>query len=107
MDTKRPWKYYTSLLFYLIAPLFALAQQVTFEAYSDTRQTVLNSYIEVSFTLKNGDGNNFKAPSFNHFTVISGPSRSVSTSIINGVVSKELSYIYTLQPKKMQIYNIQ
>ena len=106
MNTNGFWKYSVFFLFCLIAPLFALAQEATFEAYADAKQTVLNSYFEVSFTLKNGDGSNFKAPSFNNFIVVSGPARSVSTSIINGVVSKEMSYSYTLQPKKIGTFSI-
>ena len=96
MNTKRLWKYTITLMTGLLASSFLLAQEATFEAYADAKQVVLNSYFEVTFTLKNGDGSNFRAPSFDNFNVLSGPARSVSTTIINGAVSKELSYSYTL-----------
>ncbi|MCO6477535.1 MAG: protein BatD [Phaeodactylibacter sp.] len=74
---------------------------VSFEATADARQTVLESYVEVTFTLKNADGNNFTPPPFREFTVVSGPNRSVRTSIINGQVSKEEGFSYTLQPRRL------
>ena len=79
---------------------------MTFTASADARQVLIGSYFDISFTLKNGDGENFRAPSFNGFTVLSGPNRSVSTSSINGRWSKELTYSYTLQPKKIGRYEI-
>lgn len=85
------------------APLALLQGQgkVSFEASSDARQIIRESYVDVSFTLSNADGSNFQPPAFKDFIVISGPSRSVRTSIINGQVSKEESYIYTLQPRRL------
>ena len=41
-----------------------LAQTISFEAYADAMQVPLNGYFEVSFTLKNARGSNFKAPNF-------------------------------------------
>lgn len=106
MNSKRLWKYSVVLMAGLFLSSSLWAQEATFEAYSDAKQVVLNSYFEVTFTLKNGDGSNFRAPSFDNFNVLSGPARSVSTTIINGAVSKELSYSYTLQPKKLGKFNI-
>lgn len=106
MNTKRHWAYILLLMIGLFASSFLTAQEATFEAYADAKQVVLNSYFEVTFTLKNGDGSNFRAPSFDNFNVLSGPARSVSTTIINGAVSKELSYSYTLQPKKLGKFSI-
>jgi hypothetical protein len=85
------------LLFCL--PVMAIAQQATFKAYSDAEQVLKDAYFEVGFTLENGDGQNFKPPSFRNFKVVSGPSQSVSTTIINGKMSKEVSIIYGLVPK--------
>ena len=85
------------LLFCL--PLMALAQEPVFKAYSDARQVLKDSYFEVGFTLENGDGINFKPPSFRNFKVVSGPSQSVSTTIVNGKMSREISFIYGLLPK--------
>lgn len=71
-----------------------------FEASTDARQVLLNSYFEVTFTLKNASGTDFNPPAFNNFTVLAGPSSSSSMQIINGVVSREIAYSFTLQPKK-------
>jgi hypothetical protein len=94
-----------TLITVLLAMLWSLpvvAQpQPVFEAYADAREVLINSYFEVSFTLKNGDGRNFKAPSFRDFTVVSGPSRSMSTSIVNGQISREMSFSYSLKPRRL------
>lgn len=105
MKIERHWTY--GLLFcLLLSPFFSTAQEATFEVYTDARQALLNSYFEVGFTLRNGEGRDFKPPAFRDFKVVSGPSRSVSTTIINGAVSKEMSYSYTLQPKRVGNFTI-
>ena len=73
----------------------------TFESASDARQILLNSFVEVSFTLINAEGKNFQPPYFNDFTVVSGPNRSVSTSLINGQFSTSAGYTYTLKPRRL------
>lgn len=91
------------VLFAIISliPILAAAQgQPSFEASADARQILLRSFVEVTFTLHNGEGNAFEPPSFKDFIIASGPSRSVSTTIINGQFSSESGYNYTLQPKK-------
>lgn len=89
------------LISFCLIALFSSAQaQVSFEAYVDAKQIVLNSYLEVNFTLKNADGANFRPPKFEGFSVLSGPNRSSSTTIINGKVSKEISLSYTLKPDR-------
>lgn len=94
-----------TLIIFLTAiafPAFVSGQAgVSFEATADARQAVLKSYVEVTFTLKNADGSNFTPPPFNEFIVVSGPNRSVRTSIINGQMSKEEGYSYTLQPRRL------
>lgn len=81
-------------------------QAQRFEAYCDAKQVLLKSYFDVTFTLYNADGNNFKAPAFRNFTVINGPAVSRSTSIINGQMSKEVGYTFTLQPKRVGTFSI-
>lgn len=88
------------LLFLLLLSMLPAAAQVSFEAYANVRQVSLNSYFEVVFTLKNADADAFSPPAFEHFNVIAGPSRSISTTMINGRVNKEMSYSYTLQPRR-------
>jgi len=90
------------LLLFLILLSFGIANAQTpvFEAFADARQVLADQYFTVTFTLKNADADNFRAPDFKEFTILSGPARSISTTIINGKVSREISYSYTLQPKK-------
>lgn len=83
-----------------------MAAQVSFEAYTNARQIVLNSYFDVTFTLRNAEGEDFIPPSFDNFTVLAGPSRAFSTTIVNGAVSKELSFSYTLRPKRKGKFTI-
>lgn len=87
------------LAFFYLLPQAGWAQ-ISFEAYCDSRQALLNNYFQVSFTLRNADGEDFRPPDFKKFTVVGPPGRSVSTTIVNGKMSKELSYNYTLQPKQ-------
>lgn len=93
-------QYRISLLIALCLPLWLNAQEPVFEASINARQVVTGGYFELSFTLKNAQGSSFQAPSLSDFTVISGPSRSFSTMIVNGKMTQELSFVYTLQPKR-------
>jgi len=98
----------TALVFVCwLFPATAGAQgQPTFTAYADAGEVLLNSYFDVTFTLSNGDGQDFRPPSFKDFVVISGPSRSASTTIVNGQVAKELSYQYSLKPRRTGTFTI-
>jgi len=96
------------LIFLFIAITFwttAIAQ-VSFEASTDAKQVVENGYFQITFTLNNAQGRNFKAPSFKNFTVLNGPNRSMSTTIINGNASQKVAYSYSLQPKKVGKFTI-
>jgi len=80
-------------------PSIAQAQgTVAFEAYADAKEVVVNGYFDVSFTLKNANGTNFSPPDFKDFMVLAGPNTSNSMQFINGQVSKEMAYSFTLQP---------
>jgi hypothetical protein len=95
------------LFFILSFPGIILAEDnITFEAFVDAKQVVLNSYFEVSFTLKNADGGSFNPPDFKYFQVLSGPNRSSSTTIINGQVSREIGLNYTLKPTQVGTFTI-
>lgn len=95
---KRNLKYWSFFILGL-APL-SVFSQVSFEAITDAREIFEGNYIEVKFTLKNASGKNFQLPSLGDFDILSGPSRSVSTTIINGRRSQELSYTYLFTPKR-------
>lgn len=71
-----------------------------FEASTDAEEIFKDSYLQVTFTLRNAEGSAFRPPDFKDFRIISGPSRGMSTTIINGQVSMEMSYAYVLQPRR-------
>lgn len=80
--------------------------RAVFEATTNARQVLLDNYFEVSFNLKNANGIEFVPPDFKDFIILAGPSTSSSVQIINGAVSKEMSYSYTLQATKLGKFNI-
>ncbi len=95
------------MLLIAFAPFFVGAQtEVAFEAFSDAKQVLVNGIFEVSFTLKNAEGQNFQPPDFRDFVVASGPSRSMSTTIVNGKFTKSLTHSYTLRPRRQGRFTI-
>ncbi len=88
------------LILFLILTSGILTAQ-TFEASTDARQLVLGNQLELTFTLNNARGTNLRVPDFKDFTVVSGPNKSSSMTIVNGRQSSSESFIYTLQPKKI------
>ncbi|MGL5691160.1 MAG: BatD family protein, partial [Bacteroidales bacterium] len=100
-----------SLLLLLPAVLLK-AQNVDFKAFAQS-PVVVGEQFRVSFTVTNGetrDVKDLRAPDFQGFDVLMGPStsKSTSTSIINGNVSTETSitYTYILMGSKEGTYNI-
>lgn len=94
------------LIFWSLGSLTASWGQARFEASTNAKQVVEGSYFEVSFTLYDGNGSQFSPPNFSDFVVVSGPNRSLSTSMINGKVNREMSYNYTLQPRRKGTFGI-
>jgi len=85
----------------LFLPFFLFSQNsISFEAIANAKKVAIGNVFDVTFTLKNARGQNFKAPNFSSWQVISGPSSSMSTQIINGRMTQEMGYSYTLMPKK-------
>ncbi len=60
----------------------------------------LGERFEISFVLKNGQGDEFSPPDFIGFKIISGPNMSSSFSFMNGKSSQEVSYNYILEAEK-------
>ena len=84
-----------------IFPVIAFAQSsASFEAYADAKDVSLNSTFEVTFMLKNANGNDFIPPDFKNFIVIGGPFTSTSIQNVNGRVRSEMGFAYTLQPRR-------
>jgi len=63
-----------------------------------TDSLLMGNYLEVTFTLKNAGGQNFRPPTFDGFQVVGGPNQSTSMTIVNGEVSQSISYSYYIEP---------
>lgn len=77
----------------------SLVAQVSFTAQANTDQIPLNDVIQIDFTM-NSDGDNFSPPTFEGFSILSGPNTSVNYSFVNGRKSFKKSFSYILQPKR-------
>lgn len=64
-------------------------------------EVLLGNYFQVTFTLKNAQGQKFEAPNFKDFDIVSGPNQSSSFSMMNGKTTQSISYTYYLQPKSI------
>ncbi len=60
---------------------------------------------QITFTIE-GSGSNFDPPSFRNFRVLSGPSTSQSMQMINGNITRSISYSYVLQADKQGEFEI-
>ncbi len=92
------------ILFFL--SFSVIAQKAKFYASVDARKILEHSYVNVTFTLENASGSGFRAPKFEGFKVVSGPSTSRSTSIVNGRKSSSIAYTYGLQPTGIGVKTI-
>ncbi len=79
---------------------------IKFSAAVNTRQVLLNGNFDVVFTLSNAKGTEFSPPSFTDFIVLAGPGTSQNIQIINGKVSRQEGFSYTLMPKKAGKFTI-
>ena len=93
------------LFLVLILTSFVIHAQTVFTASVNKNKVGVNEQFSLTFTV-NDSGDKFQAPIFSDFTVLSGPSTSSSTTIINGKVSKENSYTYYLRAKKVGLFTI-
>jgi len=85
------------LSFFLAISTLSFAQ-VKFEANVSKNRLGINERLRVDFEM-NQDGDNFRPPSFNGFTVVGGPNQSVSNSWINGKRTYSKTYTYFLAPQ--------
>lgn len=80
-----------------------LRAQITAEASKE--EVTLQERFQVTYVIE-GDAEDFQAPDFSHFRVLSGPQRSSRLSIINGRISRSTSYSYILQPRQVGTFMI-
>ena len=79
----------------------SLGAQVSFEANANAKQVLANDYFHLSFTLKNANGSNFIAPDLTDFLIVSGPNKTMQSTLINGAMTQSVSINYQLQPKRL------
>lgn len=91
-------KHFIFTIIALCTSLLSLAQ-FQFKAEVSGQNMGINQVIEVRFSM-NGDGDNFKRPTFDNFTILGGPNPSVSYVSVNGKNSMTKSFSFFIQPKK-------
>lgn len=74
------------------------AQKVIFTAKASKVEMAVRDTVSVEFTM-NVDADNFKAPDFEGFDIIAGPSQKVSQAWTKGERTFEKSYFYKLRSK--------
>lgn len=73
-----------------------LRSETTFTATASSTNVSVGEQIQITFTLNSTNGKNFQSPSFKGFTVLAGPSRSMSTQFINGTITSSMAFSYIL-----------
>jgi len=95
----------TYILFLLLLITQLLSAQVEFTTKVSKKKLGINERLRVDFVM-NSEGDNFSPPAFTGFTVVGGPSQSVSHSWINGKRSFSKTYTYILSPTKRGKFTI-
>lgn len=89
----------------LNVPFYLLGGEINFVAQVNKNKVGIGEQFQITFTI-NASGNQFKAPSFEDFQFLGGPSQSTSMQIINGNMSQSVSYTYYLAGKKTGNYTL-
>ena len=79
--------------------------EATFETKVSKTRLGVNERLRDDFEM-NGDGDNFSPPSFENFTIVGGPSQTISRQWVNGVKSFKKTYTYFLAPKERGNFTI-
>ncbi|MGB0895999.1 MAG: BatD family protein [Flavobacteriaceae bacterium] len=82
-----------------------VSAQVEFTAQVSKQKLGINERLRIDFEM-NSEGDNFTPPAFSGFTVVGGPSQSVSHSWVNGKRSFSKKYSYILSPNKRGKFTI-
>jgi hypothetical protein len=92
------------ILFFVSSSIFA--QDIEFTTKASKTTLGVNQRLKIEFNINKNGADNFKAPDFKNFTVVAGPSSSVSQSWINGKSTYSQSYIYIIKPKAVGTFTI-
>ncbi len=71
----------------------------TFRATANPDVVSVGDRLTVTYSI-DADGSNFRAPHFDNFKVLMGPSQSQNIQIINGQMTRSLSYSFILEATK-------
>ncbi len=85
------------LFLFLSLGFTSVAQKVQFDATLSKNKLGVNERLRVDFEM-NQDGDNFRPPSFQGFTVVGGPNQSISQQWLNGKKSFSKTFSYFLAP---------
>ncbi len=85
------------VIIFLLASISSFAQDVEFNAKLSKNRLGVNERLRVDFVM-NQDGDNFRPPSFEGFTVVGGPSQTTSRQWVNGKSSFSKTFSYFLTP---------
>ena len=97
-------------ILFILSSVFSLVKaqentKFTVEVSSDS--VLLGNFLQVKFTLENARGEQFSAPTFEGFNLISGPNLASSYSMINGETTQSASYTFYLEPIDIGNYYIE
>ncbi len=98
VKTKKMKPFLLNLIFLLGVATLSGQENQSFEVIVSTDSLLMDNMLKVTFKLENANGDDFQAPDFMGFRVVSGPNTSHMTSIVNGHVSRTISYSYYLEP---------
>ena len=93
--------YLVIFMLVFIPQLKAQNEKLTASASATTIAT--GEQVQITYSL-NASGKGFKAPTFQDFNVVMGPSQSQQMQIINGSVSQTISFTYVLQATKEGVF---
>ncbi len=79
---------------------------ISFESRIDQSKVALNDFVEITFTVRNAQPETFDPPAFNDFKIAGGPNQVTEMNVVNGAVSRLISYSYYLSPKNIGKFNI-
>ena len=93
-------KIYYILILCALMSLSTYAQTPELVASVNKNKLGLNQRVKIQFTINKQGADNFQAPNFKNFQIVSGPSQSISQSWVNGNASFSQSYNYIIKPLK-------
>lgn len=98
-----------SVILFLLMLLFAapVVAQVKFTTVLSEKEIGKNGYVEVQFVVQYASTvESITPPSFQGFTVVSGPMQQSGMSVVNGAVSRSEGVAYVLKPNGPGTYTI-